>query len=507
MFADQQSVFCLVHLPMANKEQWGEVERQRFLQAIDWATAKAAETRAPLNLTGLQLPDNIPLKLNPRFGLIMSGSPSTIRCSQLFADTIFDGDVILSDVQFPVNTNFRGSEFSGSAQIHINAHGKAVYFEGCIFRGDARLYPIRADVIRLDGAQFQGTATLTIEGTKNISLERARFHKEMSANLTAAHDINLDNIECRSVARLDLHASRRDSVTTIRNARFLEGVSFGSSALEGELILGKTQVEKSTRFDRVSFGPTSTFEKCIFNGEAWFIGSEADIPGTGNCFHAVSFAGAEFRDRAVFINRHLKAAADFRHCTFARAPEFHGADIHQAVQFPDESAFSDTTSENAAASYRTLKLAMEQNRARHEEAMFFALEQKSLRNTSTQITRLDWFASWTYETVARYGQSYARPLAGLGISWFVFSAAYAILMTGPLDVCALTWAVVGRAMMISLEQIVNPFWIWRKTQVEIEDVVGIHTDSVKLLATLESVISVAFVALVILGLRWRFKRE
>ena len=508
MFGAPQFEFCLVHLPMSNKQRWGDSEREQFRAAIEWATAEADRTHSRLNLTGLQLPEEIHLRLKPRFGLIMSGANSTVGYSDLFAGTIFEGDVSIGDVQFTGSANFVGSEFHGSkTAIHVNAAG-SVIFNDCVFRGDTHLNPIRGQAIELDRAQFLGTATLAFEAQQQLSLRGARFHKEMSGSLRAARNLDLDTIECRGVAVLGV-ASTRYKPTTFRDARFTEGVDFLGSMFEGPLIFDGTQVGKSARFDYVIFNGRASFERCVFGGEVSFIGAEGNPqPGTGNCLQDVSFAGSAFGGRAVFRNRHLKATANFKDCLFAKAPEFHGADIHQAVQFPKEVAFGDTTSEYAAPSYRTLKLAMEKNRARQEEAMFYALEQRSLRHTPGEMGWWERSASYIYDKMARYGQSFGRPLICLAGSWLLFALGYACWMGAPVNCSApIDFKVLARGVMFSTEQVFNPFGIWKKSAQDLGGLTTAHFSALQLVATLQSLISAGFAALFILGLRWRFKRE
>jgi hypothetical protein len=509
MYGDQNPDFCFVHVPMTAKQQWDKSTRDRFFAAINWATDQADESGGPLNLTGLELPDNLPLKLRPTFGLIMDGAISTIGYPDLFAGTIFDGDVRIRDLQFSGDANFVGAHFCGQrTQIALATPNGSADLSDCIFKNDVHLESIRSsDSIKLDRAQFHGMATLaSLQSERSVSLEHARFYKQMSAFIATGQRINLDNIECRDVAAFELQ-SRPVSATTIRNATFLKGVDFRRSTLEGNFLFDDTAVAESARFDYVHFGGRASFEQCQFGGQAWFIGLDETSGARGNCFHDVSFARSVFRDRAVFINRHLKSPASFRDCYFSKAPEFHGADIHQSVQFPGENHFTDTISEGAAPAYRTLKLAMEKNRARQEEAMFFALELKSLRQTPGKMRWWDRWASYVYEKVARYGQSFSRPLAWLAVSWFIFALIYAVWMSAPIY-----WGepldgdVIGHGMTLSLEQVFSPFGIWKKSLDELCKVTK-HVNILQLVATVQSLVSVGFVALFVLGLRWRFKRD
>jgi hypothetical protein len=110
----------------------------------------------------------------------MDGAISTIGYPDLFAHTIFNGDVRIRDLHFTGDANFVGSEFFGQRTQIALAAPNCADLSDCIFHGDVHLENIRGKSIKLDRAQFQGTATLAMQAEMGISLERARFHKEMS---------------------------------------------------------------------------------------------------------------------------------------------------------------------------------------------------------------------------------------------------------------------------------------------------------------------------------------
>jgi hypothetical protein len=211
------------------------------------------------------------------------------------------------------------------------------------------------------------------------------------------------------------------------------------------------------------------------------------------------------------MNREFLGRADFSGCTCKVAPEFHGTKIHEAIVFPSERYFLDTSSQRAPSAYRTLKLRMENARARNEEAMFFALEQRSRRSVPGMMSRMGRAASWAYDKSLRYGQSFGRALLWLGGAWLLFGVAFAIWESPPRSWCVCDWhgpvlGVLGHGLTFSLAQIANPFGIWRATEASLQCITS-FTRWLQWAATAESIICAAFVALVILALRWQFKRE
>ena len=167
------------------------------------------------------------------------------------------------------------------------------------------------------------------------------------------------------------------------------------------------------------------------------------------------------------------------------------------------------TSEDAARNYRTLKLAMEQARARQEEAMFFALEQRSLRKqpgTSWTVRS----ASAVYDWAADYGQSLVLPLAWIAVISVVFGAIYTTLLFFVRDP-----AVVASPhcefdhVAFALKQIFRPFEVWstRADLVEPFRCIGVAKPPLvlKLFATLHTLLTFGLFTLFLLALRKRFR--
>lgn len=209
-----------------------------------------------------------------------------------------------------------------------------------------------------------------------------------------------------------------------------------------------------------------------------------------------------FRDSLTFNNRVFSVETDFSESVFHRAPRFHNCELHQDTDFR-ATTFLDTRSVYAARAYRTLKLAMGEQRARNEEGLFYALEQRSLRSQSgtPMSTKI---VSLLYETAADYGRSFLRPLMWLGIATGVFLLIY--LWIGSM------WGIDlhahgSQVLVFTIEQIVRPFYIWTVTGADTaKDVFGRVPLFLRFLATLESVLGLSAVALFLLALRWQFRR-
>ena len=226
-----------------------------------------------------------------------------------------------------------------------------------------------------------------------------------------------------------------------------------------------------------------------------------------NDFRRADFSRARFRGSAVFSNRRFTDTTRFVGATFHQAPKFHNAALHQDTDFTG-AAFLDRSG-RAAPAYRTLKLAMEQVRARDEEGMFYALEMESRRRRDDTPKAVKLF-SLLYEVGSDYGRSLVRPLVLLVGVTLLFYLIYAALGSeGGRE------AYPGAPLRLAMEQIVRPFALLT-TDYESIAPYSDYTEQVRkildgapfaarALATVQSLLSLGLIALFILALRRRFR--
>lgn len=284
-------------------------------------------------------------------------------------------------------------------------------------------------------------------------------------------------------------------------------------------------------FDGAHFADHAGFAGAHFAGDARFRGRvEKPMPpasgtdggkgaGIGDSFNSVSFAGARFTNSEAhcdFSNRRFLTTADFSQAVFHSVPEFHGSVLHQDTIFRG-TKFLNTQNPAAPAAYRTLKLAMEESRAWDEANMFYALERQS-RRRQKDTPAPEKFFSWLYEQVSYYGTNFLRPL---GCLLFVTIAAFlvydAMLETHTAGLGQAYLPQARPALVFAMEQIVRPFAVW--TVDYLKSAGGAPSDAakaaktlienfpvcVRVVATLQSVLSLSLVALFLLALRRRFK--
>lgn len=337
---------------------------------------------------------------------------------------------------------------------------------------------------------------------------------------SGALEIEIDGLKCRSirfgrreitslvVKNLEAKAVHLHSAT-VKSLLQLQGkadVLLANGLVSyGRVSFQDLEIARDTDLSNAQLHEGAEFEGCLFHG-VFDISTYHDERGT---LSHVKFVDCEMKGFALIKRREFTGWMDFSGVTFWQAPEFHGCLLYQDTRFPEEGNFRDTTSKHASSAYRTLKQFAEEMRARRQEGMFFALEQRSARRTKEITSRIERATSWLYDFLTLYGQSYLRPLVALLILVAAFTALFWAWDSGwyinpkaPIDVDSL-WG----AFVFSVENTVSPLGIWRKTSDELVFLSHASWSVTRLVATLQAVFSVAFLALFLLALRWRFKRD
>ncbi len=293
---------------------------------------------------------------------------------------------------------------------------------------------------------------------------------------------------------------------------------FRHAQFDGHAVFDSARFEDGdANFMYSKFSDHATFNSVTFNSNAWFVDAKfstflffgdacfvkdssfsvTNVNDDEMDLQIAIFENVKFKNLSSFLNRRFRNTSDFSECEFSQAPKFHGCTLHQDTTFPSVEYFKDTESVGAASAYRTLKLAMENARTRQEEVMFYALEQKSLRNRddTPKLVRL---TSYLYETFSDYGQSFGLPLYWLLLVSFLFSQFYGGLVGVPDTVCLKEMGSVGFAV----QQMFRPFEIWKLPAAGVSCGLGI-----KLIGTIQSLSTISLFALFLLALRRRFKMD
>ena len=337
---------------------------------------------------------------------------------------------------------------------------------GVIFPGYPEFRGIEFPFVDFSYAQFHNTADFRdAHFTSNVKFTHAQFKVDSLFN----------------------HAQFRGPLTIFGNTKFNDLVDFTDSNFEGKIDFRNAEFEWHVDFKNSG----KNHEVEAFKGE-------------------VNFSGAKFLDEANFDNRKFRQETSFKNCTFHKAPRFHGCRLHQDTKFTD-AKFLDRQGNEAASAYRTLKLDMEEKRARQEQLMFYALEMKSRYHTENR--KLIKFLSSLYELASDYGQSIIWPLIWLMYFFALFATIYANFFNVLLIDCLESTEILLLSSRFSLEQIISPFGAFDlpslfqllgKSPPEIPPS-PTSFSLLRLVGGLQSFLSLALLLLSGLAARWRFK--
>lgn len=409
--------------------------------------------------------------------------------------------ILFLAAEFSNGADFQGATFSGIADFEGATFSDLTFFAQTIFSRPAHFTRVTFS----DRADFRKAAfSKDVYFTRAAFLGVADFSGAIFSNDTEP-------------GRADFSRATFSRSADISQAKFFGRADFSRTTFSGRADFSRAAFKLDADFSGVAeeFGvPERRYALEWTSAPGAERGSVAGVGvaiqqahPSASIFRQVDFAGAKFGADVNFNNRRFTDTANFRDAVFMKAPKFHNAVLHQETDFTG-ARFEDFASDAAARSYRTLKLAMEQARARRQESMFFAYEQRSLRN----LPDMSWparLASELYDWAAAYGESFVRPLRRIGEVFIVFFLIYCGSIGSfsvPPD------PPVGNVIDILTftgEQIFRPFEIWGSRYQFAEAFKGLGIIRpplvLKLLATAQSLVTYGLFTLFLLALRKRFR--
>ena len=441
-------------------------------------------------------------------GAEFSGGDTSFRDAQFSKSVSFqkvrfdDGDVEFENAEFQEDANFRGVEFYNGRKgfnkttfINKADFQNAQFLNGCAFFKQAKFY---GDTDFSSAAFNEGVDFREAEFKGKANFQTTKF-KNHDAFFSNAKFIGGD--------------------ADFKNAEFFLNAYFENSTFRWSAIFSEAKFRKSAHFGEAKFRYHTYFRNTKFcSGEVNFpkahFEGKVDFKSSGNngdleSFQCeVDFSDSEFLgepiDEVTFGNRTFQQKTSFRDCTFEKAPRFHGCNLHQDTDFTN-ARFLDRQGDEATKAYRTLKLDMEEKRAREEHLMFYALEMESRQRTTKK--KLLKFLSSLYGMTADYGQSVSRPLLWLGCSYLIFATIYTIFFNELLKEHLVHTDNLHLFFHFSLEQIVRPFRALEFSPL-VEFLKNIPTANhflLRFIAAFQSLLSLALLLLFGLAVRWRFK--
>jgi hypothetical protein len=220
----------------------------------------------------------------------------------------------------------------------------------------------------------------------------------------------------------------------------------------------------------------------------------------------IRFTSSDFRAASRFNFVDQLQALDFAKCTFSEAPTFGSSQkIPQKTNFLG-ATFSLRPEDESA--FRVLRNFYATHRARDSEGRFYAYEKRchrlGMKGPGEWVSR---GISFLYDATSEYGSSYIRALVWFCVIQVVSAITYAAMsgrlenIGGPYD---------SRVVAFTFAQVAKPFELFSSKASTDGFYSIVQRDAAGwwlMLTAVQSVISISLIALFLLALRWRFRRE
>ena len=397
----------------------------------------------------------------------------------------FNGDRFLKGIYF------RNVAFLKPLTLGGIEDGAAIIFENCTFQN---FFPLRVEGVRTNTFLFENctfpsakvtadTASEDLGGmiiVSNSVIESAFFKKclatiefsktsinkklHLSAlgNSSRKVDLYLNESELNCYEFLISHSKIDYFKICDSNSDIPSGAFFSvCSKIENFWMLNTKAPKYSFGFDGSYSGRIN-----IDSSEIGDIDISASLASDSekNKMNSISIRSSSIGEINA-CGRCFENPLDFTDTKFKKSPKFHGVDIPQGSIFPVHEFYYDKNGENTIRAYRTLRLAMEAQRAREEEGVFYQLEQESILNTRVNGSKCFHFSFW-YRLLSSFGTDYRRPLVILLCLLVSFSAIYSLLLSPVLGFrYDFDINVVVKGFVFSIKQMIYPFSALRSNDI------------------------------------------
>lgn len=444
----------------------------------------------------------------------------------LIFNNILFNDIYINNLEIDVPIIFSHCKFKENIKITNNSFLYNIVFYFVEFLGNCKFKLSKF---------FNGVSYINCNFHEEVSFERVKFISNQVKYLKKdTFDLEIKFIELFYLSNL----------VNFLGVTFSNKVNFNSAYFGCTVIFSyfknKSTVFRGNNDFSCTPGESEQYKITKHDDPQEYIEVELEL----NQFQRLSFIGVKFYAEVTFENRIFQKKTLFSDNMFYTAPKFHNCVLHQDTDFIG-SSFKDTYSEGAEHAYRTLKFAMDEKRARREESMFFALEQRSILNTPLRrynfilidfiriiIDRIiiwsisskrdlelyenrlpkyvfkhpgfcvyltEKIISFLYLLASDYGQSIKRPVVILITQIFIiFPLIYKSCFAKYL-VISDRWSL---AYHMSFQQLFRPFEVYTvKFYEQYHDTpLSLYT-----LATIQSLLNITLVTLFLLAIRGRFR--
>lgn len=460
-----------------------------------------------------------------------------------FDSASFSGDVRFHGASFLGDASFDNASFSGRASFEKACFAGHASFERASFVGHVSFDSANfSGNARFTGATFVRIASLySVSFSGDISFNYASFARRVSFKMGGfSGDASFERVSFSGHASFESTSFLGN--TSFYSVNFLRNVKFDGTTFSGNASFYRARFPGNIRFKSVCFkkvvsfegsrfetaladgqmeSGTLSFHQSVFDGPALFSGASF---ATISPHHSAAFLGARFKDLANFRGCGVLWIAALDEAEFEKRLLLDGPDeakanrtfastiLPRAIAGGKNPATKESLLRELEGGCRTVKVAMAKAK---DEAMVQRYYRFELIARQKQ-PGTPWFerrASQLYGLVSDYGLSPTRPLIGLGVVVLSFAAlfwGFRAIATGT----AGGWDGAGSALSMSLSRIFpfGAFDLFSKEWIRSAIVVGggLQKESgwdltVRLLATLESLIALILTFLFGLALRRRFQ--
>lgn len=273
--------------------------------------------------------------------------------------------------------------------------------------------------------------------------------------------------------KLDINLSKSNfgSLDIASEARF-KGVYLNISKAEIGCLVARNLILKNIRADAASFEEVMSFDGCRIS--------------------IARFAQCKFFDGWMFSN-----------CTFHNAPNFTDAKMdRQHTSFSNcrfraaGSLIGSRCTPEDVAKYRYLRAHFSRAKDFYYENLFYSLEQRGHR-ISGNAPFFDKIISFVYDSLSDYGNSVARPFSIFFCQILLFAILFGVI-----------GGAVGRgvflmhpAIGLSLQNSFNPVGLFSE-----KSIVTVDSGVTYAFSLVQAIFSVVLIALMLIGIRSRFKK-
>jgi uncharacterized protein YjbI with pentapeptide repeats len=255
---------------------------------------------------------------------------------------------------------------------------------------------------------------------------------------------------------------------TFQESKFNDRTAFSNAHFHDHADFNNVKFERGAEFTGVTFEASAAFDQSQFNGHAYFdrITVKHDVDFQESVFKKSRFRNAKFESNVIFAkskfvsdvtfkntdflgetsfqqthfhenvkfsDAKFKDSIDFSYAIFREAPLFHETEIHADITFYKSQFLlgenfnhetADAIWDKRRSAWRVLRLAMNKAQSVEEELIFFALEMQARARLEHKMAR---WAIQLYGLIANYGISIRRPLCWLGCITVFFFFGFALL--------------------------------------------------------------------------------